>query len=70
MSCADARSGNSVVHKGVAFGAAAENRAADPSAAGAAAALAMAAVENDRRSDWSAAGVTEVEYGMPVKRAK
>ena len=76
MSCADARSGKSVVHRGVALGeaavvaAAAENRAADPSAAGAAAELVMAAVENDQRSDWSAAGVTEVEYGMPVKRAK
>ena len=75
MSCADARSGKSVVHRGVALGeaavvVAAENRVADPSAAGAAEELAMAAVENDQRSDWSAAGVTEVEYGMPVKRAK
>jgi hypothetical protein len=75
MSCADARSGKSVVHRGVALGeaavvVAAENQVADPSAAGAAEELAMAAVENDQRSDWSAAGVTEVEYGMPVKRAK
>jgi hypothetical protein len=75
MSCADARGGKSVVHRGVALGeaaavAAAENRVADPSAAGAAEELATAAVENDQRNDWSAAGVTEVEYGMPVKRAK
>jgi hypothetical protein len=76
MSCADARSGKSVVHRGVALeeaaavAAAAENWTAEPSAVEAAAELATAAVENDQRNDWSAAGATEVEYGMPGKRAK
>jgi hypothetical protein len=58
MSCADARSEKSVVHRGVAMGeaavvvaAAAENRAANPSAVGAAVELATAAGENDQRSD-------------------
>jgi hypothetical protein len=76
MRCAGARSGESAVNRGVVLGeaaavvAAAENRAANPSAVEAAAELATAVVENDQRSDWSAAGVAEVEYAMPVKRVK